>query len=132
MRGGIFDRIQLIQDDISVRFHDSPAPTASARSSRKVPGLFRNGPLHHSGRLRFDPAKEFRLQLLVQRPVGPIEKVFLTFDLGYRLPDSYLKTVAPAAAPAAASGQSSGAVAEKDTGVQASGNGSGMTARRTF
>ncbi len=45
----------------------------------------------------FDPAKPFRIQLLVQRPVGPVEKAFTTFDLGYATPDRFLETVAPPA-----------------------------------
>jgi NosR/NirI family nitrous oxide reductase transcriptional regulator len=40
----------------------------------------------------------------VQRAVGPIEKSFLTFDLGYRLPDRYLRPAAGAPAPGAAPG----------------------------
>src|SRR5690606_11884361 len=46
----------------------------------------------------FDPAEDFRLQLLVNRATGPVEKAFLTFDLGYRLPDRYV-TIAPSADP---------------------------------
>ncbi|MDN3721338.1 hypothetical protein QW131_24570 [Roseibium salinum] len=65
----------------------------------------------------FDPADEFRLQLLVQRAVGAIDKVFLTFDLGYKLPDTYLKTVAPAAgAPGAATTTAN--VSADDDGVR--------------
>ncbi len=45
----------------------------------------------------FDPAKEFRLQLLVQRAVGPVDKAFLTFDLGYLLPERFLETETPVA-----------------------------------
>ena len=41
----------------------------------------------------FDPAEAFRLQLLVQRAVGAIEKAFTTFDLGYLTPDRYLEAV---------------------------------------
>ena len=119
VRGGIFDRIQLIQDDISVRFHDRQHNRVGTIAAEGAPAFSEMDLFIIPADSGFDPAKEFRLQLLVQRPVGPIEKVFLTFDLGYRLPDSYLKTVAPAAAPVAASGQSSGAAAEKDTGVQA-------------
>src|SRR5690606_23695123 len=40
----------------------------------------------------------FRIQLLVQREVGAIEKVFTTFDLGYQLPPKYLRAVARAPA----------------------------------
>ncbi|MDP1575611.1 MAG: 4Fe-4S binding protein, partial [Cypionkella sp.] len=42
----------------------------------------------------FDATKPFRIQLLVQRSVGPIEKVFTTFDLAYQLPSQYLRSLA--------------------------------------
>ena len=45
----------------------------------------------------------WRLQLLAQRAFGARDKAFLTFDVGYELPQGYLKPVpAPAAAAAAA------------------------------
>ncbi len=96
VRGGIFDRVQLIQGDNSVRFFDrqhrrlgavaaSGAPTFTELDIFKIPA--------DSG---FDPTEPFRLQLLVQRAVGAVEKSFLTFDLGYKLPEQYLLPVAAA------------------------------------
>ncbi len=95
VRGGIFDRIVLIQDDVSVRFRDrmhkrintiaaDGAPVFNEADMFKIPA--------DSG---FDPSQPFRIQLLVQREVAAIEKVFTTFDLGYELPDQYLRAVAP-------------------------------------
>ena len=42
----------------------------------------------------FDPTEAFRLQLLVQRAVGAIDKSFITFDLGYRIPDRHVEAIA--------------------------------------
>ena len=117
VRGGIFDRVQLIQDDISVRFHDRQQTRVGTIAADGAPAFTEMDLFIIPADSGFDPAKEFRLQLLVQRPVGPIDKVFLTFDLGYRLPDAYLKSPA-AAATAAAPGPSDAAVKETDTGVQ--------------
>ncbi|ANH07771.1 NosR/NirI family protein [Shinella sp. HZN7] len=97
VRGGIFDRIVLIQDDVSVRFRD--------RDHRRLGGIALAGAPEFSemdlfripAGLGFDPAKPFRIQLLAQREVGAIEKVFHTFDLGYRLPQKYLTAIAPPA-----------------------------------
>tara|TARA_R110002110_G_scaffold71027_14_gene190089 strand:+ start:5211 stop:7406 length:2196 start_codon:yes stop_codon:yes gene_type:complete len=94
VRGGIFDRIVLIQGDVSVRFHDRDQRrlgTIAADGAPEFPeiDLFRIPA--DSG---FDPTKPFRLQLLVQRSVAAIDKVFTTFDLGYQLPRKYLKPVA--------------------------------------
>ncbi|PCJ76118.1 MAG: 4Fe-4S binding protein [Rhodobacteraceae bacterium] len=99
VRGGIFDRIQLIQGDISVRFHDRQqrrlgdlaaegAPTFSEMDIFKIPA-----------NAEFDPTKPWRIQLLSQRVVGPVEKTYLTFDLGYNIPPQYLTALAPTAAP---------------------------------
>ena len=95
VRGGIFDRIVLIQDDISVRFRD--------RDHRRLGGIALDGAPEFTemdlfripAGLGFDPAKPFRLQLLAHREVGPIEKVFHTFDLGYQLPQKYLRAITP-------------------------------------
>lgn len=102
VRGGIFDRIVLIQDDVSVRFRD--------RDHRRLGGIELAGAPEFSemdlfripAAVGFDPAKPFRIQLLAQREVGPIEKVFHTFDLGYQLPQKYLRAVAPPSKDAAA------------------------------
>ncbi|MBN9672713.1 4Fe-4S binding protein [Roseibium aggregatum] len=95
VRGGIFDRIQLIQDDISVRFHDRQQTRVGEIATDGAPAFTEMDLFIIPADSEFDPAGDFRLQLLVQRAVGPIDKVFLTFDLGYRLPETYLKTVAP-------------------------------------
>ena len=39
----------------------------------------------------FDPTEPWVLQLLVQRVVATREKAWLTFDLGYTLPDAYMR-----------------------------------------
>lgn len=93
VRGGIFDRIVLIQNDLSVRFRDrmhrrlgdvaaDGAPKFSETDLFKIPA--------DSG---FDPTQPFRLQLLVQRDVAAIERVFTTFELSYRLADRYLRAI---------------------------------------
>ena len=81
VRGGIFDRIMLVEDDVSLLFRDrwhgrlvalapADAPQFTEMDLSRIPA--------DSG---FDPSRPFRLQLLVQRAVGPIARVFLTFDL---------------------------------------------------
>ncbi|MCR9138272.1 MAG: NosR/NirI family protein [Alphaproteobacteria bacterium] len=95
VRGGIFDRIQLIHGDNSVRFRDrghrrlgeiaaDGAPTFSELDLFKVPADS-----------EFDPTQPWRIQLLANREVGPVEKTFLTFDLGYNLPERYRTLVSP-------------------------------------
>ena len=98
VRGGIFDRIQLIQDDISVRFRDRQHARVGAIAAAGAPALPEIDFFIIPAGSGFDPAEDFRLQLLVNRATGPVEKAFLTFDLGYRLPDRYV-TTAPSADP---------------------------------
>lgn len=85
VRGGIFDRIQLIQGENNVRFRDKQYKrigdiVGGAPRFQEI-ALFRIPP-----KAAFRADKAWRIQLLVARPVGPIEKAFLTFDLGYLTP----------------------------------------------
>ena len=103
VRGGIFDRIQLIQGDRSIRFFDRDHKRLGDIAADGAPAfteldLFRIPP-----GVEFRPGEPWRLQLLVQRAVGAVEKRFLTFDLGYRLPEHYL--LPPALAPQAEAGE---------------------------
>ncbi len=99
VRGGIFDRIVLIQDDLSVRFFDRDHRRLGRLGVGDAPGFTEMDLFRIPADSGFDPAKPFRLQLLVQREVGPVEKVFQTFDLSYQLPPQYLRPVAAPAPP---------------------------------
>lgn len=118
VRGGIFDRIQLIQDDVSVRFRDRQHGRIGEIVAEGAPAFTEMDLFVIPADAGFDPAKEFRLQLLVQRAIGAIDKVFLTFDLGYRLPDAYLKSEAPAAAAEQPADAKASAVAADKAAVQ--------------
>jgi NosR/NirI family nitrous oxide reductase transcriptional regulator len=103
VRGGIFDRIVLIQDDVTVRFHDRDHRRLVSLSTPDAPEFTEMDLFKIPANLGFDPTKPFRIQLLVQRQVGPRDKVFTTFDLGYQLPSQFIRTIAaPAPAPAEA------------------------------
>ncbi len=103
VRGGIFDRIVLIQDDVTVRFHDRDHRRLVSLTTPGAPEFTEMDLFKIPANLGFDPTKPFRIQLLVQRQVGPRDKVFTTFDLGYQLPSQYIRTIAaPAPAPAEA------------------------------
>ena len=99
VRGGIFDRIVLIQNDISVRFRDRDHRRLGGVAAPGAPDFTEIDMFKIPADAGFDPAQPFRLQLLVQRDVGPVDRVFQTFDLGYRLPPQYLRTLAPPPGP---------------------------------
>ena len=103
VRGGIFDRIVLVQDDVSVRFHDHDHKRLVAIAAKGAPEFTETDLFRIPADSGFDPTKPFRIQLLVQRPVAAIEKVFTTFDLAYQLPPQYLRNIA--APPAVADTQ---------------------------
>ena len=100
VRGGIFDRIVLVQDDVSVRFHDHDHKRLGSIAAKGAPDFSETDLFRIPADSGFDPTKPFRIQLLVQRQVAAIEKDFITFDLAYQLPPHYLRAIAlPAAAP---------------------------------
>ena len=96
VRGGLFDRIQLIQNDVSVRFRDKDHRRLGELASPGSPQSLSELDLFRipaaSG---FDPTKPWRLQLLIQRDVGPTERLYTTFDLNYELPSTFLTIPAP-------------------------------------
>jgi NosR/NirI family nitrous oxide reductase transcriptional regulator len=98
VRGGLFDRIALIQGDISIRFRDRDHRRPGAIAVPGVPQFSEIDLFRIPADAGFDPAEPWRLQLLVQRDVAALERLFTTFDLGYQLPRSYLTEIAPPAA----------------------------------
>jgi len=90
VRGGIFDRFQVIQGDISVRFHDQYHKRLRKIDAEGAPELKDVDLFRTPADLKFNAANPWTLQLLVGRDTGPTSKVFLTFDLNYSVPDAYL------------------------------------------
>jgi NosR/NirI family nitrous oxide reductase transcriptional regulator len=117
VRGGIFDRIVLIQDDVSVRFRDRMHRRLVGVAAEGAPDFAEADLFKIPADAGFDPTKPFRIQLLVHREVGPVEKLFTTFDLGYQLPQQYLRAVATA--PAAETGSAEAAAAQDESSAQA-------------
>jgi len=94
VRGGIFDRIQLVQGDLSIRFRDKDHRRLGNVAANGAPDFTEVDVFRIPANSGFDPTQPWDLKLLVQRAVGPVDKTFITFDLGYRLPELYLKPVA--------------------------------------
>ncbi|HVW67755.1 MAG TPA: 4Fe-4S binding protein [Steroidobacteraceae bacterium] len=102
VRGGIFDRIEVIQGENSIRFHDRDQQRIQDLAASGAPRLNEISLFTVPQDMAFDPAEPWRLQLLVQRAIGARDKAFLTFDVNYALPGKYL-TGAPGTAPEIAS-----------------------------
>ncbi len=93
VRGGIFDRFQLEQDQTSVLFKDHDYRHLGSLGPG-MPEFGEVGLFRIPEGVVFDPTAEWRIKLLAQRPTGPTEKVFTSFPLTYRLPDRFI-AVAP-------------------------------------
>jgi NosR/NirI family nitrous oxide reductase transcriptional regulator len=110
VRGGIFDRIELVQGDDIFRFRDRDhhrlGDLAGGAPYFKEIALFTVPPGQS-----LDPTQPFALKLLAQRAVGAREKAFLTFNLDYALPDKYMIAGTPAATAPPAGAAATGATA---------------------
>jgi len=94
VRGGLFDRIALIQGDMSIRFRDRDHRRLGDIAAAGTPRLSEIDLFRIPADSGFDPAEPWRLQLLVQRDVAALERIFTTFELGYQLPRAFLTEIA--------------------------------------
>jgi len=100
VRGGVFDRIQVIQGDNSVRFRDKHHKRLGEIAAEGAPRFREVALFVIPEEVPFDPTVPWHLQLLVQRQLGALEKAFTTFGVDYAPPVKYLRkidvaTVAP-------------------------------------
>lgn len=114
VRGGIFDRIELLQDGSGIRFRDRDHTRLGALAAEGAPDLREIALFVMPEDFTLNLAEPWQLQLLVQRNVGARDKAFLSFDLDYSLPEKYLRPAA--AAPAVAAPQAV-AVGSPDNGL---------------
>ncbi|MDX2320834.1 MAG: 4Fe-4S binding protein [Moritella sp.] len=92
VRGGIFDRIQVHQNNNAISFRDleherltdifiEGAPAFSEMSVFKIA-------THHE----FDPGAEWQFELLVRRQTGPVDSLFNSFKGQYSMLEKYVDT----------------------------------------
>ncbi|WP_421566444.1 4Fe-4S binding protein [Ochrobactrum sp. EDr1-4] len=105
VRGGIFDRIELLQDGQGVRFRDKNHTRLGDIEADGAPQLREIALFRVPAGFAFDVTKPWDLQLLVQRGFGARDKANLSYDLGYSLPERHLlaKQVPSPVQPASAS-----------------------------
>ncbi|MGA0583769.1 MAG: 4Fe-4S binding protein, partial [Castellaniella sp.] len=103
VRGGVFDRIEIIQEENSFRFTDLDHQRLADLMAAGSPNFREVALFTVPADAVFDPVEPWRLQLTVQRVVNVKEKAFTAFVLNYALPKSFTKAEARAAqaAPAA-------------------------------
>jgi NosR/NirI family nitrous oxide reductase transcriptional regulator len=99
VRGGIFDRVELIQDGQGTRFRDRNHTRLNGIAAAGAPRLKEVGLFVVPQDFAFDPAAPFELQLLVQRGTEGRDKATIPFTLDYTLPEAYLLPAPAVAAP---------------------------------
>ena len=94
VRGGIFDRIELLQDGQGVRFRDRNHTRLGDLAADGAPALREIALFTVPDDFALDVTEPWELQLLAQRNVGTHDKATLPFGLDYQLPEHYLAAVA--------------------------------------
>ncbi len=95
VRGGIFDRIELIQRSETVRFHDRQHRRLGRIAAEGAPEFKDVDVFIVPDTFEFNAAENWSLKLLVQRQTGALSKAFRSFTLDYRLPDQYVQVIKP-------------------------------------
>ena len=102
VRGGIFDRIELLQDGQGLRFRDRYHTRIGALAPADAPALKEIALFLVAREFAFDVTEPWEIQLLAQRSsTGARDKAVIPFNLGYSLPSKYVtatKAVTPAPA----------------------------------
>ena len=101
VRGGIFDRLHVTQDNKLFLFKDTDLAPLNDVVLKGMPTFDETAifVLRHGG--GFDPGRPWTLQLLVNRQVGPLKSIYNTFTSDYTIPAAYLSGgAAPAIATA--------------------------------
>ncbi len=120
VRGGIFDRIEVLQEGSSTRFRDRNHTRLGSLAAAGSPDFREIGLFVTPPEFTLDPTEPWQLQLLVQRSVGTRDKAFLTFDVDYVLPDQYVRreqqaVTVPTGAPAPAAQAGTGAAVQQSS-----------------
>lgn len=126
VRGGIFDRIEIIQNDNGFRFTDLHHTRLLDFQAAGAPHFKEVSLFVTPEDVAFDPAEPWRMQLMIQHELGVQNKAFVTVDLNYQLPQPFTvddpqgePVVIGSAPPQAATASGITPAAELATGLEA-------------
>ncbi len=90
VRGGIFDRLQVLQNDEEITFHDLDHYRVSDLFIDGVPkfkemSIFTIRAIHE-----FNPGVDWQLELLIRRQMGAVDSTFTSFKADYHTLDKYV------------------------------------------
>lgn len=92
VRGGIFDRIQVHQNDNEISFRDLEHTRITDLYSAGTPRFKEMSVFKVQAHHEFDPGASWQLELLVRRQTGPIDSVFTSFKGSYDTLEQYVDT----------------------------------------
>ena len=90
VRGGIFDRVEILQGPHGFRFRDLNHQRLGDIMADGAPSFREIALFTVPEDQAFDATEPWQIQLLVQRIISVREKAFMTFNLGYQIPAEYL------------------------------------------
>ncbi len=91
VRGGIFDRIQLSQNDKTITFHDLDYYRLSDVYAQGMPEFNEMAIFIIRAGHEFNPGLAWSFELLVRKQTGPLDSVFSSFEQTYQLPEAWIK-----------------------------------------
>jgi len=97
VRGGIFDRTQLLQSSKVISFHDTDYYRLDDVYIDGFPGFREKAIFVIRAQYDFDPGTSWQLELLVRRQIGALDSVFTSFYGDYVTPEKYLLRPEPVA-----------------------------------
>jgi len=95
VRGGIFDRFQLAQDDRGVTFRDLDHHRPTGLVADGMPSFGETAIFIIRAEHGFDPGRGWQSELLIVRQIGALLSEYVVFAGDYRLPDAYVDRPEP-------------------------------------
>ncbi|MBL1141209.1 MAG: regulatory protein NosR [Proteobacteria bacterium] len=93
VRGGIFDRFEIVQNDNAIRFRDIHHKRLRKVAADGAPEFKEVDLFKIPAEIEFNPTQVWHVELLVNREIGSREKEFVTFNLDYHIPKTYLNII---------------------------------------
>lgn len=91
VRGGIFDRILIRQNERELSFRDLDYYRLSDVYAEGMPDFSELAIFILRKDKQFDPGMEWELELLVKRQTGPLDSAFSSFSSSYQIPPAYVE-----------------------------------------
>lgn len=91
VRGGIFDRIQVAQEEQTINFRDLDYYRLNDLEVAGAPIFKEMAIFIIRDKYDFNPGAEWSISLLIRRATGPLDSVFTTFSSNYEIPEAYVE-----------------------------------------